>query len=239
MKETRYIDTKTRQLLFKRSKGLCECCGIDISPDKHHIYEFAKGGKGSYENLIVLCPSCHRQIPAFLSQKQQHELQSWHQNNLYGNRSIGHQIFSQFNQFKIGSNLYLGCTRILVIDEQNIITPYLKGDRFYLNVIMLGSFSPKLLILANRIIVNDNDLVLSTSSNIATIKDQNEGIFTIEKEDDNLINITLNFKYKNHDFIFTEQHTSFPGFVVSNCTFRVKTAIIYNSNGPRILGSSQ
>src|ERR1700726_2564706 len=62
--------------LRERSKNKCECCGLDITIDKHHIWEFAKGGPETIDNLLCLCPSCHREIPKLLSEDEQHFLQT-------------------------------------------------------------------------------------------------------------------------------------------------------------------
>lgn len=48
-------------LYFERAGGQCEWCGEDIdSHDTHHIKPRAEGGPNEPENLIVLCPNCHR-----------------------------------------------------------------------------------------------------------------------------------------------------------------------------------
>jgi 5-methylcytosine-specific restriction endonuclease McrA len=39
----------------------CANCGWDLGPrDVHHIQMVSRGGKNSQENLITLCPNCHR-----------------------------------------------------------------------------------------------------------------------------------------------------------------------------------
>ena len=39
----------------------CANCGWNIGPrDVHHILPVCKGGKNEMDNLITLCPNCHR-----------------------------------------------------------------------------------------------------------------------------------------------------------------------------------
>lgn len=48
-------------LYFERADRQCEWCGEDVdSPDTHHIKPREEGGPNEAENLIVLCPNCHR-----------------------------------------------------------------------------------------------------------------------------------------------------------------------------------
>lgn len=49
------------ELYFERANRECEWCGERVdSPDVHHIKPRAEGGPNDPENLIVLCPNCHR-----------------------------------------------------------------------------------------------------------------------------------------------------------------------------------
>ena len=38
----------------------CVSCGFDMFVDRHHIILKSKGGKGDKENMVFLCPNCHR-----------------------------------------------------------------------------------------------------------------------------------------------------------------------------------
>lgn len=49
------------ELYFERADRECEWCSESVdSPDVHHIKPRAEGGPNDPENLIVLCPNCHR-----------------------------------------------------------------------------------------------------------------------------------------------------------------------------------
>lgn len=61
----------TAEALF-RAKGICQKCQnaapflrkIDSTPylEVHHIVALSDGGEDSLENVIAICPNCHRQI---------------------------------------------------------------------------------------------------------------------------------------------------------------------------------
>lgn len=53
------------------AKGICQLCGENApflnkegEPflEVHHIKELANGGSDSLDNVIALCPNCHRKI---------------------------------------------------------------------------------------------------------------------------------------------------------------------------------
>ena len=49
------------ELFFERAGCQCEYCGEEFdSPDVHHIKPRKEGGSNDRNNLIVLCPNCHR-----------------------------------------------------------------------------------------------------------------------------------------------------------------------------------
>lgn len=49
------------ELIFGRAKQECEWCGDHLdNPEVHHIKPRSEGGPNEPNNLIVLCPTCHR-----------------------------------------------------------------------------------------------------------------------------------------------------------------------------------
>lgn len=50
-----------RELIFGRADQECEWCGDFVdNPEVHHIKPRSEGGPNKPNNLIVLCPTCHR-----------------------------------------------------------------------------------------------------------------------------------------------------------------------------------
>ena len=55
------LSKRTVKKLLKRAKFGCVMCGWNrTSLDIHHILHKSKGGTDDHENLIALCPNCHR-----------------------------------------------------------------------------------------------------------------------------------------------------------------------------------
>jgi 5-methylcytosine-specific restriction endonuclease McrA len=41
-------------------RDFCIMCGFDKFVDHHHLIPKAKGGMNNDDNLVLLCPNCHR-----------------------------------------------------------------------------------------------------------------------------------------------------------------------------------
>lgn len=216
---SRYVDVATRKELLLRSNNFCECCGTDVPPDKHHILEFSKGGPTNTQNLIVVCQTCHKQLPLYLSKKQQHDLQMWHQNRIQPNISSTHQFFSPVNEFVFGTNTFLGCKSLLRINGQNIIVPQEVNGRFYVNIVMLDMlFTEQLLVLGNRVIKN-KDASITTNQESLVVKVNDVDLFKIQKVN-GIAHIELNLTYDDQHFSFNSELINFPGNnLMRGCTF--------------------
>lgn len=57
------ISKRTITKLLKRANKSCSICGWNESTcDIHHIIPLSKGGTNNIDNLIIVCPNCHRVI---------------------------------------------------------------------------------------------------------------------------------------------------------------------------------
>lgn len=61
LSEQRSYPTPLEDLLLEQAGHRCTICR-DTNYDFHHIKHLANGGKTEYDNLIVLCPNCHRRV---------------------------------------------------------------------------------------------------------------------------------------------------------------------------------
>lgn len=59
--EQRYIPVPLADLLLEQAGHRCTVCNSP-SYDLHHIDHMENGGRTEYDNLIVLCPNCHRRV---------------------------------------------------------------------------------------------------------------------------------------------------------------------------------
>ena len=73
----RYGDdwNKIRLTIYKRDNYTCQECSITMAETKkaHHIHHkipFVESRDNSFDNLITLCPSCHRKIEAKLMRER-------------------------------------------------------------------------------------------------------------------------------------------------------------------------
>lgn len=227
---SRYVKKGVIEALIKRSNGFCECCGADLPTDRHHIIEFSKEGGSTLDNLIILCQSCHKQLPLYLDISQQHALQKWHHNNTAPNKSATHIFSNPINEFIIGSNTFWGCKSVLRINGQSVITPQEVNGRFYVNVVMLDSgFSDQMLVLGNKGIKNrESRIFTSDDSLIVTIRDKE--ILKIYRQNDNIA-IELDISFNGEQFTFNKTGSKFPGMLFENNILECGTAIDYQLIG--------
>lgn len=67
----RRMNLQARASVLARSNGFCELCGspapflgLDGKPylEIHHIFPISSSGPEGVENLVALCPNCHRKV---------------------------------------------------------------------------------------------------------------------------------------------------------------------------------
>jgi len=184
-KRSRHIPTDIQRKLLERSQWRCEICSMDIVCDKHHIHEFADWGHHTVENLICLCPTCHREIPKQLNEEQQRDLLDRHKSNHWKVSSFqSHSVFSNINTVYYWSNKFLNAKNIFTIWNKRII--WISNvdnkfsnmnNRFYLNILLLWHTNlPNLLILNNKIIHNNGRIIQSTEWFRFLLKEKNTNL---------------------------------------------------------------
>lgn len=88
---------KKKELKLRRV-GQCEICEYDFKPtlQLHHVIPVSKGGCDSLENLMLLCPNCHKTIHAIASDSiGQRYTDEYIDNWLYNNNSKK-QVYAYF-----------------------------------------------------------------------------------------------------------------------------------------------
>ena len=58
--QSRYIPVGTKQVVYARDGGMCQCCGSSQSLEYDHIMPFSCGGTSSVSNIQLLCLQCNR-----------------------------------------------------------------------------------------------------------------------------------------------------------------------------------
>lgn len=66
-----YRDPYLKQMVKRIADGKCQCCGNDApfidkqgEPylEAHHVVRLADGGKDAMDNMVAICPNCHRKV---------------------------------------------------------------------------------------------------------------------------------------------------------------------------------
>lgn len=192
--------------LFNRSGGRCECCGVDIVVDKHHIQEFAKGGPDIESNILCLCTTCHRIIPSILKEDDQKYIQTLN----FSKRSDTFSFFSDDTVFEVGATKFENVGVLWKFRDKHVIYPYKINGRTYVNVVMLENFDPYLLVIGNRVIYGSFNVTAVSKPNSLEIRHGDERLLRIE-EVSGRIKIYLKFRFKGMLFDFSENATYLPG----------------------------
>lgn len=58
--QSRYIPKITKQIVYTRDGGVCQCCGSSLQLEYDHIIPFSCGGNSSIHNVQLLCRKCNR-----------------------------------------------------------------------------------------------------------------------------------------------------------------------------------
>ena len=58
--QSRYISATTKQIVYSRDGGVCQCCGSSLNLEFDHITPFSCGGSSDASNIQLLCLKCNR-----------------------------------------------------------------------------------------------------------------------------------------------------------------------------------
>ncbi len=221
-----YIAKEEECKLKERSKGLCEVCWTAITLDKHHIHPRCLWGPNTAENLLCLCPTCHRQIPETFNQTQQKIFQSRHKEMVLWN--FNHHLSSPTCSFIVWWCTYKS-PYIVTINWHPIIFFHEINGEFYINIIMLSDwFDSKLLILDSRVIYNENYDVGIDSYHFIIRKLQSPlsaPICSFRRVGNN-IQVELNFIYRGESIAFWEKSTKICNTTLTNCSVETKWSFV-------------
>jgi HNH endonuclease len=128
---SRHIPTKVSEAVKKQHFFECAWCGVHLT-DRHHIYEYAKGGKHTIENLILLCPNHHDMVhKGEISEADLLLRKSTHKKG--DHISNGVQFDLQIPKVIIGGMTAIQTPIILAHDDQAIISLSLIDRQYFLN----------------------------------------------------------------------------------------------------------
>ena len=55
-------DKKIRKEGKERDSYTCQICGSTENVEGHHVVDYSFGGASDSNNIVTLCPSCHRKV---------------------------------------------------------------------------------------------------------------------------------------------------------------------------------
>lgn len=85
-----YRDPYLKQMVKRIAEGKCQYCGNDApffdkqgQPylEAHHVIRMADGGKDAIENMVAICPNCHRKVHVLEDKKTTVVLEKIAENN--------------------------------------------------------------------------------------------------------------------------------------------------------------
>jgi hypothetical protein len=111
----------------------CAWCSTPLN-DRHHIEHYAKGGEDTEENLILLCPNCHREVHSEFSNILNEDLYNRKSTHLRGDRFSGSVLFNlNENKIRVGNSIVEDFNHILKLGTENVISIDKIGNEYYLN----------------------------------------------------------------------------------------------------------
>ncbi len=130
--KSRYIKKEEQSKVDKSSNFKCAWCGVNLM-ERHHIVQYADGGKNCSDNLILLCPNCHTLVHQGKIIKQ--ELLE-RKKKLSGEIDRSSGYLSIINKCKviIGGNIFIDTPNIINYNGENIIRMKVENNNLYISL---------------------------------------------------------------------------------------------------------
>ena len=116
------ISKKTKQIVYKRDKGLCIFCGAPGLPEAHYIPR-SHGGLGIPENIVTACRLCHDKMDNSTERKKMLQQAAEHLESFYPDWNEKDLIYNKWHKDK-------GRKAVEETKHSNISTPKdISGDK--------------------------------------------------------------------------------------------------------------
>ena len=89
------IPPEVKQAVYERDEGSCVICGRAGNPNAHFIAR-SQGGLGIEENIVTLCPNCHRDYDISEKRSFYRELIREHLDTHYPNFSDEDRVYKKW-----------------------------------------------------------------------------------------------------------------------------------------------
>lgn len=217
---TRHIPSMVSQNIMKRHFFECAWCCTNLT-ERHHIEEFNTGGLHTEENLILLCPNCHRRVHKGQINKQDLILRkSTHlkMDRLSGNFSISLEKL----QFKLGTNTFTNVRHIMAYKTQPILTFFRENEKTFVNATFYSKSGDVIFWMRNNFFWTASEYKVNSSMDFLSIVDtkRKEDILKLERKDASIV-ISCNTFLGNNPFIINES-------VFKESNFELKNSVVEN-----------
>lgn len=93
------ISKKTKQIVYKRDKGLCIFCGAPGLPEAHYIPK-SHGGLGIPENIVTACRLCHDKMDNSTERKKMLQKAAEHLESFYPDWNEKELVYNKWRKDK-------------------------------------------------------------------------------------------------------------------------------------------
>jgi hypothetical protein len=190
---SRHIPNKISDAVQEKHFFECAWCGTTIT-DRHHIDEFSRGGEHTVDNLILLCPTCHRQVHD--GEISKHELEQRVENHGQGDRTSG-SLFLQIDKRQViaGGATFIDVPILIRYKKRNIIEfQRLKNNKFTINTRFYDINGNLIFWLNNNRYWTAVPFIVQSNRSSLFIKNQNSPQYlNIELKDNFIIIKGINF----------------------------------------------
>ncbi|SHG78830.1 HNH endonuclease [Cognatishimia maritima] len=216
----RYIPLPVRTQLRQEAFFGCAKCGNPIL-DYHHIVPWQEEHHNRPEDMIALCPTCHR-IVAKWHRDRQYELKSAPENKGKGKLRGELGTDREKSSFVLGSNTFINTPNIVSYYGQSIISYSVRDNQSLISVYLpRDDFWPELKIVNNDVLVHTQGLwdVEFRADYLKIRKRHGENFFTIDLSGEHA-KVTGNIVIGGERFVFSESSTNVGGLAMSGCTIK-------------------
>jgi hypothetical protein len=216
-KQNRYIPKKVSDSVKEKHFFQCAWCCENLT-DRHHIEEYSDGGKHTEDNLILLCPNCHRDVHNDKIDKGELILRkSTHLKN--DRLSGGLRINIEELKIRALNNLFIDTERILVLKGEDLLTTKLENNSVLISTQLYDADGNLYFWMRNNRYWASSNFTIESRLDYLEIKDNNERNKILIEINDDILNLSGNFYYQKNSFTIPLGNTY--DNVIKNCVIGI------------------
>lgn len=225
---SRHIPLPIRRDVNERDSFECAWCGVKLT-EYHHIVEFSDGGEHTLENLILLCPTCHREFHNKTGNIQEDELITRKSIHQAGDRIAGNMQFSaDENKVRCGDLFIINHNPLLTFGDEPVIYLVKHRDKYLLNCRFYDMDGNLIFWMSkNRYWTIDSFIITVTKTSIKIIKENDSNNYLKIEQIDDYFKFECRNYYKGHIVQFGDKGCLIDG----EFKFAIEGSGTLNANG--------